>query len=534
MTCSLFSVSSILGDTTASRFRAVALLVLIGFVAPVQAQTPPDAALQPVPGPASNIVQVLEARGDSLWVGPNLALTTDGGASFREAEAPALQDDENVLFAVDVRPDLPNSSLVAAGLAFDADGQSAAGGFLLSRNGGETFRFEPPALDAAQDTTITYGVSTLSARPIVQEAGSAPQDLATSASGDTLWLAAGLAGIRYSANDGASWQRVVLPPDTLDAIDPGTAYDFRVAPAEGQSGFFNHIGSSVLVDASGTVWAGTVGGLNRSTPADRTDSGARAWQRFTYTGTPDGLTGNNVVRIAEQVRANAPNALWLVTWPVNTEPGQRQRFGVTRTTDDGASFTQTLVDERIFDLAFDDERVYAAGDNGLFVSDDNGATWVATRRFALPSGAYHRPDAGIRAVATTRNAVWVGTTDGLLRSADGGLTWQLFRASAPLDPNTPGARSVDTYAYPNPFTPSSDRVVRIRYARDQPGTTRVRILDFSMRRVRTLRSQGDPSGEQELVWDGTDENGLRLPNGTYFYEVETDRGSARGKILLID
>lgn len=531
----MISACSFLGDTRQAACILWAGLLLVGWALPLQAQqAPPETALQPVPGPASNLVQVLEARGDSLWIGPNLALTTDGGQSFREAEAPALQGEDNVLFAVDVRPDLSQTSLVAAGLAFDADGESAAGGFLVSRDGGATFRFEPPALDAAQDTTVAYGVSTLPARPIVREAGSAPQDLATSASGDTLWLAAGQAGIRYSVDDGASWQRTVLPPDTLTAIDPATAYDFPLAPASGDAGSFNHIGSSVLVDATGTVWAGTAGGVNRSTPSDRTDGGARAWQRFTYTGTPGGLTGNNVVRLAEQVRANAPNALWMVTWPVNIEPGERQRFGVTRTVDGGASFTQTLVDERIFDLAFGDDRVYAAGDNGLFVSDDDGATWTATRRFALAGSGYHRPDAGIRAVATTRRAVWVGTTDGLLRSTDGGATWRLFRAAAPLDPDTPGAASVDTYAYPNPFTPSTDRVVRIRYARDAAGTTRVQILDFEMRRVRTLRTRDAGPGAHELVWDGTDATGLRLPNGTYFYEVETDRGRARGKILLID
>ena len=76
--------------------------------------------------------------------------------------------------------------------------------------------------------------------------------------------------------------------------------------------------------------------------------------------------------------------------------------------------------------------------------------------------------------------------------------------------------------------------MRIRYERDAAGTTRVQILDFEMRRVRTLRARDASPGAHELVWDGTDARGLRLPNGTYFYEVETDRGRARGKILLID
>lgn len=522
-------------DAALGRLCAAVLLLVCMSVPVVQAQDAPTMALQPTNGTASNFIQVLAAQGDSLWTGPNLALTTDGGATFREVTEPALQDEDNVLFALAVRTDLPASSLVAAGLAFDASGRTAAGGFLVSRDGGSSFRFEPPALDAPQDTTITYGVSTLSARAVVQETGSAPQDLAASVTGDTLWLASADAGIRQSTDDGASWTRVVLPPDDLDAIDPATAYDFRLAAARNGSGSFNHIGSSVLVDATGTVWAGTVGGLNRSTPADLGPQGDRAWQRFEHTGRPDGLTGNNVVRIAEQARTGARNALWMATWPVNLAASDRQRFGVTVTRDGGATFEQTLIDERIFDLAFDEDRVYAAGDNGLFVSDNDGSSWTAIRRFALRSDRqFHRPDAGVRAVATTADAVWAGTTDGLLRSTDGGATWQLFRANVPLRPSVPDARAVDTYAYPNPFTPSRDRVVRIRYERESAGATRIRILDFEMRHVRTLRAESDGPGEQEIAWDGTDSGGLRLPNGTYFYEVETDQGPARGKILLID
>ena len=184
MTGSIFFTTGFFEDASVRRFGVRDMLgfaglvafslVAFSLVAPVQAQSPSEAALRPALGLASNVVQVLEARGDSLWIGPNLALTTDGGTSFRETEARALQSDDNVLFAVDVRPGLPSSSLVAAGLAFAADGQSAAGGFLLSRDGGASFQFEPPALDAAQDTTVSYGVSTLRARPVVREAGSAP------------------------------------------------------------------------------------------------------------------------------------------------------------------------------------------------------------------------------------------------------------------------------------------------------------------------------------------------------------------------
>ena len=57
------------------------------------------------------------------------------------------------------------------------------------------------------------------------------------------------------------------------------------------------------------------------------------------------------------------------------------------------------------------------------------------------------------------------------------------------------------------------------------------VCDSGMNRVRILREQESP-GQQELVWDGTDEDGLRLPTGTYLYTVEMGGTTARGKILL--
>jgi len=52
-----------------------------------------------------------------------------------------------------------------------------------------------------------------------------------------------------------------------------------------------------------------------------------------------------------------------------------------------------------------------------------------------------------------------------------------------------------------------------------------------MNRVRTLEEQ-EPAGQQEIVWDGTDASGLRLPTGTYLYTVEVGGTTVRGKILL--
>jgi flagellar hook assembly protein FlgD len=103
----------------------------------------------------------------------------------------------------------------------------------------------------------------------------------------------------------------------------------------------------------------------------------------------------------------------------------------------------------------------------------------------------------------------------------------------PVNPEEPTEQvpDVETFAYPNPFVPSRDEVVRIRYEVPEPQTVEVNIYDFGMTRVRTLRAD-EPAGQQELAWDGTDESGLRLPTGTYLYTVEVGGSTLRGEILL--
>jgi hypothetical protein len=344
--------------------------------------------------------------------------------------------------------------------------------------------------------------------------------------------------------------RAVLPPDSLLSVAPNETAPFTVGPPiSATEGFVNHVGFSVLIDEAGTVWAGTAGGVNRSDVGEALPSGNRAWTRTVYDGTPNGLTGNGVVALAEQPISEVRNPVWMASWALNQQPGEVQRFGVTIARDGGATFEQTLIGERVFDFAFRGPTVYAASENGLQVSSNDGRTWRTVRDFRLADAAdFLRTDAQPRAVATTDAALWLATTDGLLRlpraqearlltndPAAQGPAWRLFRTDVPVNPEEPtdAVPDVATYAYPNPFSPSQDEVVRIRYELETRREVTVEIFDFGMNRVHTLRAS-KPAGQQETVWDGTDAQGLRLPNGTYFYTVETGGSTERGTILLVE
>jgi hypothetical protein len=534
--------------------RVGLLLLMLGLLAPKGwAQPEPSAprarALVPLPDLVSNDVRVLAPAGDSLWSGPLLTLYLEPAdrpspeTRLLVADAPALTQEDNVVASIAARNDARRRALVWAGLAFDTGGgEPGAGGFLVSTDGGDSFARRGPHLDAPDDTTVQYGRTVVPAVPITQQAGSTPQALAFGPGADTTWVAGLRSGLRWSADGGQSWTRAVLPPDTSRTIDPDTETNVLLAPPlEDGRGSRNHVAYSALVDETGTVWAGTGRGVNRSRPGTTTPRGRRGWRRYAATAPGPGPPGDAVVALAEQPRPDGRNPVWMASWASQQQGAGLQRFGAAVTPNGGDTFRQTLIGERVYDLAARRTQVYAAAESGLFVSADQGRTWRSVERFPLRGDEVLPSTLTPRAVATTEAALWVGTSEGLLRldrSAEGRLlrgtpAWELLRAETPVSPEEPTEQvpDVGTYAYPNPFVPSRDDLVRIAYELDAPRTVTVTIYDFGMNRVRTITEQ-KPEGQQETVWRGRDAQGLRVPTGTYIYTVELGDRTVDGKIVV--
>ncbi len=528
--------------------RRALLGIFAGLLLVLQAQAQVDVpeGLLPVPGILRNSVTNLHAEGDALWVGPFLNVTPDGGRTWLVADVDSLATRQLSVYSLDVE-----APVVWAGIGSSRteDGQTvnSVEGYVFATGivpdligvggpfaAGAPFHWRPPHLDDPNDTTQEYGVSVLPALPVIVPEQSPPFDIDYDPVREEVWVAAWASGIRRSRDDGQTWERVVLPPDFLQAIHPDSSYDFAVSPIsrDGLEGHLNHRGFSVLVAEDGTIWAGTAGGLNRS-------SDGLAWRRFVADGTSWSLTGNWVTSIEEQPLPGGQNPIWMATWPVNdpAEAGPSEKYGVTVTRDGGETFEQVLIGERVHDFAFDGARtVYVAGENGLFVTRDAGVTWRTIRHFrdAEDPDRMIRPDLSVYAVARTYNALWAGTSEGLMKSENGGDTWRIYRTNVPLHPDTPtdDRPDVETYAYPNPFSPASDRFVRIRYDSDG-GADRIRIFDFQMHLVRELTANAGSAGEREATWDGTDRNGFRVANGVYFYTVAGKR-AAHGKIQVLE
>ena len=485
---------------------------------------------QPASGILRNHVTTLHAEGDTLWVGPYLNVTSNGGRRWLVAEADSLRGTRNTVYSLDVE-----GPVVAAGLGYSSSlgntSVSSAGGFLFSENGGRTFAYRPPPLDEPGDTTVTYGMNTVSAAPVLTLQERAPVAIDYAPATNTVWVAEGAGGLRISPDLGRTWQRVVLPPDDRTSLSPDASYDdLALLPERNGTGNKNQYGLSVLVDETGTVWAGTRGGLNRSLPSGAAEPGERAWQRYPQDTTKHPLTGNRIIALAEQP-VPGRNPVWAAAWPSSFDPNNPPGAAVTR--DGGTTFDSLLTGKRIIDFAFrGQETVYAAGTDALFISEDDGATWRSERAFGTPF-----PVDRLYAVATTTGAVWAGTSEGLFKSTDAGATWTLFRASVPLSPDAPteAVPQVETYAYPNPFSPTTDRRVRIRYAAGSGTRAEIQLFDFGMNLVRRLSDTcpGEKPRTCEAFWDGTDRHGLRVASGVYFYTVDTGRRTVKGKILVV-
>lgn len=557
----------------------LALGLLLLAAAPAAAQYDPArvAELLPAGGPLRNLVENLHAEGDTLWAGPLLVFTPDGGRTWEavndEKLTPAHIPGARV-YSLDVRGEDVWVGLGYRDPAILGSPQSA-GGFAHSPDGGRTWSYHFPQLDLPEDTLQAYGCNyftpeqaesgnihpiagcevlalQLPALPIIVPQQSPPFDIAFDPVRRDLWVAGWASGIRRlrwleaEGRYAQDFERVVLPPDTLREIRPDRPYGFALAPQRFDFEEANNfLGFSVLVDETGTVWAGTVAGVNRSRPEDvflfeDTETGEvfeeRAWRRFAFDGTHAGLLGNWVIALEEQPLEGARNPVWMVTWRALQ---QQERFGLMVTRDGGESFEAALVGERLYGLGFcgagfahcAEGTVYAAGDRGLFISEDGGSTWrsVTDFRDRERPGRFVVPGSTAYAVAATPEALWVGTADGLLRSTDGAQTWTLFRADVPASPEapTPSAPDAEVYAYPNPFSPHADGYVRIRYERE---ASQIRIFDFAMNLVRTIAGPAP----LEQVWDGYGDDGNRVANGVYLYAVEAGGRTLWGKILVLE
>jgi hypothetical protein len=83
--------------------------------------------------------------------------------------------------------------------------------------------------------------------------------------------------------------------------------------------------------------------------------------------------------------------------------------------------------------------------------------------------------------------------------------------------------------HPNPFNPNTT----ISYDVAAPGLVSLRIYDVSGRLVRTLVDEWKGVGRFDQLWDGTDNNGVHVTSGVYFYRMTSPGFKSQTRKMLL-
>lgn len=99
-------------------------------------------------------------------------------------------------------------------------------------------------------------------------------------------------------------------------------------------------------------------------------------------------------------------------------------------------------------------------------------------------------------------------------------------ANDPL--HKPSSFSIDQN-YPNPFNPDT----KIDYSLTNQGQTTLKIFNELGQCIRTLVDEKKLPGEYQVIWDGTNDNGVALPSGQYFYQISQENMNITKKAIFL-
>ena len=83
--------------------------------------------------------------------------------------------------------------------------------------------------------------------------------------------------------------------------------------------------------------------------------------------------------------------------------------------------------------------------------------------------------------------------------------------------------------YPNPFNSSTN----ISFMLPKAGHVKLDVYDIAGRLVNTLVDADADTGQQTIIWDGTDRSGISVSSGIYFYTMRSDNDLKSRRMLLL-
>ncbi|MBN1326398.1 MAG: T9SS type A sorting domain-containing protein, partial [Candidatus Cloacimonetes bacterium] len=83
--------------------------------------------------------------------------------------------------------------------------------------------------------------------------------------------------------------------------------------------------------------------------------------------------------------------------------------------------------------------------------------------------------------------------------------------------------------YPNPFNPET----KIEYYLDRNQKIEISIYNLRGQKIRKLENSVREAGYHSVIWDGSDNNGRKMPSGIYFTRISGLDFSDVHKMVMI-
>ncbi|MCX8093031.1 MAG: S8 family serine peptidase, partial [Candidatus Goldbacteria bacterium] len=99
----------------------------------------------------------------------------------------------------------------------------------------------------------------------------------------------------------------------------------------------------------------------------------------------------------------------------------------------------------------------------------------------------------------------------------------------------PISEIINTYNWPNPFSPEMDLFTNITFTTNEPTDVTVIIYDAAGDIVwkKEISLSDVNIGQNFISWDGKNQNGKMVGSGTYFYVLKTKKSIGRNKIVVL-
>ncbi|MBS1517197.1 MAG: hypothetical protein JSS91_03840 [Bacteroidetes bacterium] len=484
--------------------------------------------------PISNFITDILLNGDTVWFGTGSGImrTIDNFNSFQYYYGlePFGKDD---IAGINLKDKVIAAS-TAVSEEINNESVPTGTGIKISTDYGANWSAYPQPVDSQSDSVIIYGANTIYALPVTVRQQNLSYDIAITKtrndpSNYTIWICSFAGGLRKSTDYGATWTRVLLPPDDLDSINVDvTGYTFNLNPRDN----LNQRVFTITAVNDSTLYVGTANGINVSS------SWGVNWRKYNFQNTDpnaagNGISGNFVVNLDVQKFEDKT-----IVWGATRRAESPSEFdALSYTSNGGANWFSTLPDIKPNGMSFYGSLVYGFTDDGLWRSEFGNFNWAKagviyderTKDQLRTTQFYSGNHIG--------DTLYFGSADGLLRTTELGQPWigkwTIFRSVSAIDLSS----DIKTYAAPNPFSPD-DEITRIFYkSTSSVSKVTIRVFDFGMNPVRTIIQNASRSGTDELYtsWDGRNDNGQRIANGVYFYRVEiNDEDPVWGKIILLE